>query len=406
MGSHRDVLEGVRVVDFCWAGVGPMTTRHLADFGAEVIKVESMTRVEVCRRAGPHRSAPPDQDSSTQFGNYNSNKLSVSINVKHPEGVELIKRLLRVADVVTDSFSGGVMERLGLGYPQLRQIKPDIIAASLSLMGQSGPHSEYRGHGHILQAMGGLNQLTGWPERQPFAPALAFTDYWVPQLWATAIVGALAHRQKTGQGQFLDCAGLEGAIHATGTAILEFTANGTVRARSGHRHPGYAPHGIYRCRGQDAWCAIAVASDEEWQSFCRALGNPPWTQDERFATCGGRAENAAELDSRITAWTQERSAPDAMRLLQQAGVAAGVAQTVRDLHDDPQLKHRGHFWEWPDPDFRKFTFEGPAFQLSKTPARLRRPSPKLGEHNSYVFLEVLGLADAEYADFIAQGVIN
>ena len=406
MGVHRDVLEGVRVVDFCWAGVGPMTTRHLSDFGAEVIKVESMTRVEVCRRAGPHANNRRDQDSSTQFGNYNSNKLSISIDVKHQEGIELLKRLVRVADVVTDSFSGGVMKRLGLDYPALRKIKPDIIAASLSLMGQTGPRTGWRGHGNILQALGGLNHLTGWPERQPFAPALAFTDYWVPQLWATAIVAALAHRQRTGQGQFIDCSGLEGAIHATGSAVLEFTANGVPRTRSGHRHPSYAPHGIYRCQGADRWCALAVASDEQWRSFCRATGNNAWAQDQRFATCQGRAQHAEELDRQITSWTQEHPASEVMHIAQGAGVAAGVAQTISELHEDPQLKHRGHFWEWPAPEYRQFTYEGPAFKLSKAPARLQRPSPKLGEHNAYALQDVLGLADAEYADFIARGVIN
>ncbi len=402
----RDVLEGIRVVDFCWAGVGPMTTRQLADFGAEVIRVESSTRVDTSRRSPPHRTGVRNQDSSTGSGNYNSNKLSISVNVKHKEGVELVRRLVTVADVVTDSFSGGVMQRLELGYDKLKEIKPDIIAASLSLMGQTGPHFYFRGHGNILQAMGGLNHLTGWPERQPFAPALAFTDYWIPHLWATAIMGALAYRRRTGKGQFIDCAGLQGAIQATGSAILEFTANGTVRTRSGHRHPSYAPHGIYRCLGEDSWCALAVGEDREWRGLCSLMGDPSLAEDERFASASARAEHVEELDKLVTAWTQTRPAREVEGVLQGAGIAAAVAQTVRDLHEDPQLKHRGHFWEWPGEEFRQFTFEGPAFRLSKTPARLQRPRPELGQHNSYVFTEVLGLADAEYADLIAKGVIE
>ncbi len=224
-------------------------------------------------------------------------------------------------------------------------------------------------------------------------------------MWATVILAALEHKRQTGRGQFIDGSSFAGCLDILGTAIPDYSANANVQTRRGNRHLAAAPHGVYRCQGEDRWCAIAVFSDQKWQSFCQVLGNPAWTSEERFSTLLGRLENADELDQLVEDWTRQQKAENIALELQKARVAAEVVKNIKDLHEDPQLIHREHFWEPEEPGFELFTFEAPPARLSKTPAVFQRRSPFLGEHNDYVFSELLGIDAKEYAQLVEEKVI-
>ncbi|MBM2824620.1 MAG: putative acyl-CoA transferase/carnitine dehydratase [Dehalococcoidales bacterium] len=398
-------LSGIRVIDFGAGGIDPITTSTLADFGAEVIKVESYSKIDFIRLSGRTIDGTDDPNKDVHFARYNQNKYGVLINLKYPKGVALAKRLVSIADVVTENFTVGVLKRLGLGYDELRKVKPDIIYMSSSFGGQEGPYRDFRGHGTHLACMAGLYDLTGWPDDSVPLALAAFADHSSPFLWATVIVAALEHRRQTGRGQFIDASSLEGCIDILDTAIADYSANKRILTRQGNRHSAAAPHGVYRCQGEDRWCAISIFTDEEWQSFGQVMGNPAWAGEERFATLPGRLANADELDQLVEGWTHEQEAEKVMLKLQQAGVAAAVVETARDLYQDPQLAQRGHFWELPEQGMKGYTFEAPAGRLSKTPASLQRSFPLLGEHNEYVFLELLGLDPEEYKTLIKEGVI-
>ena len=404
---NAQALEGIRVADFTQAGVGPITMRALADAGANVIKVETTTRTEVIRRAYPFKQGIMDVEASAQFAAYNCNKLGVTLNLRKPKAVELAKQLVAISDVVGESFTPGVMDRLGLGYQDLKKVKPDIIMCSMSLMGQTGPARMYRGHGLVLQPMVGLSEFTGWPHLRPMATSTAYTDYYAPQIFTFAVLAALIYRNKTGKGQYIDGSDFEAALDVMETKVLDYIVNGRLTTRHGNRNPRAAPHGCYPCTGEDRWCTIAVFTDEEWEGLCDVMGNRAWTKEERFSTFRGRLENHDELDDLISAWTRERSAEEVMEKAQRAGVRAGVVQNSRDFHQDPQLCHRGHFWELEDdPEKEWFTYESLGYHLSKTPLRLKQRFPHLGEHDHHVFCELLGMSDDEFAKLVQEGVIE
>ncbi len=404
--DSRQALEGVRVIDFSIAGVGTLTTHHFADFGAEVIKVESSTRLDVMRRHGPWVGDTANVDKAVMFHRFNQNKRGIQLNLKRPEGAELAKRLVSVADVVAENWTVRAIDKLGLSYAELKKVKPDIIMIAMSLAGQSGPYQNFRGHGPVLAAMTGLYEFTGWPDGEPMSPGGALTDYYLPPVWVTAVMAALEYRDRTGKGQFIDASDFESALDLLGTAIVDFSANGHVQTRRGNRDPDAAPHGVYRCQGDDRWCAITVFNEEQWLAFCHVMGNPPWTQEERFSTEAQRHEHADELDLLVELWTREKSAEDAATVLQEAGVPAGVSLDGAQLWDDPQLAYRGHFWGLDDPRASRFTYESPPCLLDETPARYRSTAPTLGEANGYVYSELLGLSDGEFARLVEEGVVE
>ncbi|MBI2856728.1 MAG: CoA transferase [Chloroflexi bacterium] len=398
-------LSDIRVVDFGVGVIDPLATSYLADFGAEVIKVESSTRMDFIRGTEYFVDATRDPDRNANFGRFNQNKIGVLINLKHPQGVALAKKLVSVADIVSESYAVGVIQRLGLGYEELRKVKPDIIMLSSSFAGQTGPYRDFRGQGNVIAALQGLDELTGWPDRRLVSPGAAFCDLYLPWMWVTVILAALEYRRRTGRGQFIDGSCLEAGLDILDTAIADYAVNGRALSRRGNAHPCAAPHGVYRCLGDDAWCAITVFTDGEWTSFCEVLGSPAWTKDERFSTLLVRQQNVAELDRLIEEWTTTWKADELMLVLQEAGVAAGVVKNAREMYEDPQLAQRGHFWEPAEPGMEAYTFEAPSATLSRTPARFQRRAPFLGEHNDYVFLDLLGLEPLEYARLIDEGVI-
>lgn len=399
-------LEGVRVVDFTWALVGPISTKALSDWGAEVIKIEARSRPCSVRIAGPFKDGIPGLDRSGDFAQYNTGKLSVALNLTHPRGMDMAKRFISRADIVVENFAGGVMERMGLGYEELKKTKPDIIMLSSCMQGQTGPHALSRGNGYLLTALAGFMEIIGWPDRAPTPPEGPFMDFVAPRFNALAILAALDYRRRTGKGQYLDLSQFENGMHFMAPLLLDYAVNGHVATRMGNRCERAAPHGSYRCSGDDRWCAIAVFTDQEWRDLCRVMGDPPWTTEAKFATLSARKLNEDELERLIETWTIDLLTEDVMHRLQAAGVPAGVLENGQDLLErDPQLRHRGAFQELNHPEIGKHYAPRPHYILSKAPVELQR-APLLGEHNEYALKTILGLSDEEIAELVVEGVLE
>lgn len=401
-------MEGIRIADFTWWLAGTNATRILANYGAEVIKIESNAHLDTARNINPTLPAKPSTGVSANFNVLNPSKLAINLNLKHPKGLELVKRLIAVSDIVSDNMSGGATERLGLGYEELVKVKPDIIVINMPVMGPGGPHSHWTAQGDQITAAAGLWHVTGYPDSLGVGPGSVLTDWsGVPYHAATAMLAALHYRNRTGKGQHIVLSQYETAICSLGTAILDHTVNGRVQTRTGNRSPYGAPHGVYRCQGEDRWCAIAVFTDREWQGLCRAMGDPEWSRTGVFGTLLGRMENLDELDRLVEEWTSERSAEEVMKTLQEQGVAAGVVQNGRDLlENDPQLKARDYFVTLRYPEGGELFVGADSFKLSVTPGRPRMHAPLRGEHNEYVFRELLGLSEEEYAEYERDGVFQ
>jgi crotonobetainyl-CoA:carnitine CoA-transferase CaiB-like acyl-CoA transferase len=401
-------LEGIRIADFTWWLAGTNATRVLANHGAEVIKIESEAHLDTTRISLPNQPQKPGIGVSPNFSDLNFNKLAINLNMKHPKGLDVVKRLISMSDVVSDNMSGGAMERLGLGYEELVKVKPDIIVINMPVMAPGGPYSHFTGQGDQITAAAGLWHLTGYPEDMGVAPGPVLTDWsGVPYHATTAILAALHYRHKTGKGQHIVLSQYEAAINSLGAAVLDYTLNGHVQNRTANRSPYGAPHGIYRCLGEDRWCAVAVFLDEEWQGLCRGMGNPEWSQDGKFATVVGRMEHVDELDRLIEEWTSTRPPEEVMKVLQAEGVAAGVVQNGRDLlENDPQMKERGHYVRVEYPEGGDLVCNVDAFWLSVTPGSIRRHAPLWGEHNDYVYRDILGMSDEEYAGYEAEGLVQ
>lgn len=383
-----------------------MCTKVLSDHGAEVIKIEGGNRrIDNQRVTMPFKDDIFGVDRAAVFNPFNTGKRSVAINLAHPKGVELAKGLVAWADIVTDNFAGGAMDRMGLGYEDLRKVKPDIIMLSTSVQGQTGPHAGLSGFGPHLAAMSGLHHITGWPDRAA-ADIEVYTDFITSRFVVPSLIAALLYRRRTGKGQYLDASQYEMALQFMAPLILDKNVNNRVAGRMGNRHPDAAPHAAYRCRGEDRWCAISVFTEEEWAGFCKAIGNPAWTKDGKFRTLAGRKDNEEELDMLVEAWTIAHTAEEAMELMQAAGVAAGVLKTVEDLIEhDPQLAHRHHYWRPEHPEIGEYVAPGPPFKLSKSPAALRS-APLLGEHNEYAMKDILGLSDEEIVELTIDEVLE
>lgn len=410
------VLSGIRVIDFSWWVAGPQATRIMADFGAEIIKVETKTP-HVYRMTSPWRKQGvqlPDQshvDSpnlSGTFNNQNRNKLGITLNVKDSRGMALLRKLIAVSDVVIENFSSRVMESWDLGYEQLKTLKPDIIYVSLAGMGHWGRDRDIQTMGPIVQALSGLTWMSGFPDLPPAGWGYSFMDHMGGYFAATAITAALYHRQQTGQGQWIDISQTEAGNTLLGAEVLEYTVTGNARTRNGNRleHPAAAPHGAYRCIGDDRWIAISVFGEEEWQALCEAMGQPEWAHDPRFDTHLGRVAHQDDLDRFLEGWTSTQEDYALMDLLQRHGVAAGVVQNGVDRFlRDPQLRERGMFVTVEHPEMGLTPVEGMPVHLSETSATFRRGAPLLGEHNAEVLSRVLGLSEEEIAALAQDGVI-
>jgi crotonobetainyl-CoA:carnitine CoA-transferase CaiB-like acyl-CoA transferase len=339
----------------------------------------------------------------------NRSKLGITVNIKHPDGIELLKRLVRLSDVVISNFSPGVMERAGLGYDVLRAERLDLIYVALPAAGDSGPLRDLVTYAPVIAALAGISGLVGYSTASAdFVGTLqvAFCDAVGALHAVVAILAALRHRQATGEGQAIEVAQWEAAVSMLGEGLLDYVMNGRVLGPIGNAHPSMVPHNNYRCAGEDAWVAIAVRSEEEWQAFCRATDHPEWADDSRFADAYRRRQHCADLEVLITDWTSQRTPYEAMEKLQAAGVAAMPVMSLEDQFRDPHLRAREIHLESEHPKVGLEFLHGIPWRLSDTPGRIRRPAPLLGEHNQYVFGELLGLPEPEIQRLMEVGAIN
>jgi crotonobetainyl-CoA:carnitine CoA-transferase CaiB-like acyl-CoA transferase len=399
-------LEGVKVVEFSWVIAGPQVSRCLADFGATVIKVESNTYPDLIRTTPPYKDGIPGVNRSGYFSNFNCNKYGVSLNLNHPKGVDIAKRLISWADIVVENFAPGRMRKWGLNYEELVKIKPEIIMISLAIQGQTGPHAHHPGFAFNAEALAGFYHLTGWADRMPSLAQGFYGDVLTPRLGLCAVLAALDYRRRTGKGQYLDISQFEVAGYFLAPLLLDYFVNGREAHRMGNRSLLAAPHGVYPCLGEDRWCALSVCSDEEWQGLCRAMGDPQWCKEPKFATPLSRKANEEELDKLISSWTKNFPPEELMLLLQKEGVAAGVVSTNRDLSNDPQLRHRDAVWYLHHPEMGLHGYDNWSFELSLTPAEGKMPAPCLGEHNEYVYTQILGLSQEEFITLLNEGVFD
>jgi len=403
----RQVFEGLKVVGFVQAGVGPSTLKVLNDHGAVVVRVESIHRPDNLRLAYPFQDNIPGINRGGHFAFANNDKLSMSLNLKHPRSRGVVAKLLEWADILVENYAPGVMARLELSYEDVKKINPSIIMISLSQQGQTGPHSLLPGYGPQLQGLAGFCELTGWPDRPPSLVSRSYPDYIAPRYGVIALIAALDYRRRTGKGQYIDISEYEVSVHWLVPAILDYTVNRRNQSRSGNRCPYAAPHGAYPCRGQDKWCVITVFTDEQWKAFCRVIGNPEWTKGEKFGTLLARKRSETELDRFVGDWTIEHTAQEVMTMMQEAGVPAGVVRDSQEVVDYcPQLKHRHFFWELYHPEMGRVTNRGPSFILSETPAELRKAAPCLGEHTQYVCQELLSMPDEEFIELLNDKVFE
>ena len=407
-------LNGLRILDLGIAMAGPQATRLLADFGAEVIKIDSLARPDMARTGfGPHVGDPAIENSG-YFNNFNRNKLRAAINMAKPEGREVFSRLVEVSDAVLENFSAGVMTRWGFDYANLKRLKPDIVYCSMAGLGQVGPYREYQTFGPTVQAVAGMVHVTGRPELPPSGWGYSYMDHTGGYYGAMAILAALLHRRRTGEGQHIDLSQTEAAITMTGISLLDYAVNGRASTRIGNASgdPMMAPHGIYRCAaeneavGDDEWVAIACETGAQWDSFCEATGHPEWRLDPRFLSVTSRIANSEALDALVEGWTRGRTKDDVMTTLQAVGVAAGSVQRSMDLFEnDPQLAHRGLYPEVEHALLGRHRIDGMPVRMSRTQPEYSTGAPLLGQDNARVFGEILGMPAGEIARLESEQVL-
>jgi benzylsuccinate CoA-transferase BbsF subunit len=399
-------FEGIHVLDFTWYAVGPVTTKYLADYGADVVRIESAARLDGLRLAPPWKDATPGPNSSQFFASFNSSKRGLTLDMGKPRAREIFLKMLPWADVVTESFTPKTLRNWRLDYDSMRAIKPDLIMLSTCMQGQTGPHRDYPGFGNLMAALSGFYHISGYSESEPCPPYGAYTDFIAPRFSACALIGALDYRRRTGKGQYIDMAQYEAALHNLAPVLLDYFATGRVQGPEGNRSERYAPHGAYRCADEDGherWIAIAVEDDNEWQALIAVLGNPP--ADSRFVTMLGRFRDQAALDEFIASLVRARGAEELAVALQAAGVSAYPVQNCMDLHRDENLNEFG-FWQWLDhKEMGPSPYEGLEHRMSRTPGALRRPAPVLGQHSDEVLHEILGMTSAEIEQLKREKIV-
>ena len=423
---EKHALEGIRILDFTWLLAGPYATRILADFGAEVIKVQSQ---KIATGA--------ESNTTGYFNTWNRNKLGITLNMNHPEAKDISLRLVKASDVVMENFTPRVMSNWGLSYDNLKKVKPDIIMLSMSGMGGTGPWRDFAAFGPTIQAFSGITSLTSFShslatlahrndrggahddgekfvKSPPLGLGYSYADPVAGLFAALAVLAALEYRDKTGQGRHIDISEYETMCSLLGPAILDYTVNQDSAVPQGN-NPGHvpsAPYGCYRCRGNDRWCVIAVSTEEEWQALKHVLTEVKESRVKsqesggELSTLEGRKNHAEELNELLEQWTIKHTPEEVMNLLQQAGVPAGIVEDANDLANDPQLTARNFFIQAEHPVLGKTIFDNTPIKFSRTPARFCRPAPLLGQDNHYVYREILGMSEQELSRYIEEGVIS
>ena len=395
--ARRAPLAGIRVADFTWVWAGPHCTFQLAHLGAEVIRVESATRLCVTRLLPPFAEFKPGVNRSGYFNQYNQGKKSITLDLKRPEAIAVAKQLCAACDVVVENFAADVMDRMGLGWDALRGLRPDLVMIALSGYGATGPDRDKVSYGPAQVPLSGMSSVTGYRGFPPMHVGVSYGDPTGGLHGAVAVLAALLHRARTGQGQFIDLSQWETSMAVLPEALLAWTMNGVQPPRDGNRDPHMAPHGVFRAAGEDRWLALAVEDDAAWARLASAIGRPELAADARFATLAARKRNEDDLEAIVTAWTAGRDPAEATALLQQAGIPAFMAARNRDIAEDPHLRERGFLVEIEHPEVGRRIHLGVPWRASASDVRVRRPAPLLGEDTDQVLRDVCGYGAGEIA---------
>lgn len=402
----RDALAGVKVVEFGAYAAGPCIGKYLANFGARVVHVESRQRPDGFRlQYPPFKNGEVGLNRSGCFAFFNDSKRGVTLNLKNDAGLRLAHRLVEWSDIVIENMRPGVMQRLDLDYENLRASSPQLIMLSTSNMGQTGPHATHPGFGSQLSSLSGFTHLIGEPDGPPYFLYGPYIDFVAVAFGGIAVLAALDHRRRTGEGSYIDLSQLETGVQFIGSAMLDYTANEVVASRDGNRDQGAVPHGCYACR-DDEWCVISCWGDQEWERFCHAAKQNAWLTDVRFATIAERRKNEKELDQLIGSWTRSQSADRLMWKLQTRGVHAARVNRVKDLFTDPQIAFRNIWQRHEHPELGNHAYRMVSYELDKTPGSIRGAAPCLGADNEEVFRSWLGIPECEYEELAEQGAFS
>ena len=409
-------LDGITILDLTEVWAGPMGTSLLGDLGARVIKVESYPRAAMTRLPGSTTSrgyvnndpsAPRAWDRQAIHNMANRNKYTVTLNLAHPRGLKIFKDLIKITDVFVEAYASGTLDKLGASYDVLKELRPELIMISAPGWGVEGPYRGYVTLGSSLDAFTGHQALRGYPDSDPTAaPVVQHTDTVGAVTLAFAVLVALHQQAADGQGRWIDISHVEGFLPHLARPMMDCFMNGRIPGPMGNRDYHMAPHGCYRCRGEDNWLVITVSNDAEWRGLCRGIGDPEWSGDERFASAVGRYHHQEELDSHIQEWTKEQDKLEAMHLLQSLGVPAQAVLDAVDMFADPNLETRGFFQDLSHPTIGKHTYPGYLWKMSGMDQTIQLPPGGLGEHNHFVYGTLLGMGDAEIAELEAGGIIG
>jgi len=421
--TRKKVLEGIRILDLSRVWAGPLAVRLLADLGAQAILIEApvgraggreaLERMWQMRREGRHFPYYPNGDPGEQpwnrmgmYNEFNRNKLGITLDLSTPQGQDIFKRLVSISDIVLENYTPRVMSNFGLNYEVLREVNPAIIMISMPGYGNNGPYRDYPAYGTTLEQHAGFSSIIGYPDSGPYRTQSTYSDPVASLNAVGALMLALYHRRRTGKGQYIELAQIETSVSLLAEPLLDFEMNHRYPERRGNRHPYMAPHGCYRCRGEDSWVSIAVATDEEWHAFCNVIGNPSWTGDERFADQAGRWHNQDELDKLITEWTTRQEHYQAMHILQKAGVSAGAVLNAKEVMENPHLRERAYFIRVTHPQAGTHDYCGLPLKLSDADTHSDRPAPCIGQDNHYVLGELLGFSEDEIRRFEEERIIS
>ena len=413
----RPALDGLRILDLTQVAAGPYATFLLGFMGAQVIKVESCSRMDISRgrvkpTPGEYRNYPGGEpgkrpwDRSAHHIHRNINKLSVTLDLSKDRGKEIFLELAKICDLLMENFRAPVMDRLGLGYDQVSKVNPQLIYLKISSQGATGPEMDYGSLGSTLEQTAGIASITGYEDGAPMMTNETFPDPLVGILAVGAVMAGLRRRLKTGAGGFIDLSQREATVGVLGAALLDYSVTGRVAGPAGNTHPDMAPQGVYPCLGDDMWVAISVGPHVEWLGLCRALGRPGLADEPAFQTLASRRQNREKLDEIISGWTGRRDHYQVMHLLQAHGVAAGAVLKGSETIVDPHLEARG-FWDLVDhPEVGVYKQVTTPWKLSANPRKEATPAPGLGQHNDYVLQDMLGLDAEDMQDLAEEGIVG
>ncbi|MBV1959132.1 MAG: CoA transferase [Pseudomonadales bacterium] len=399
------IFEGLKVWDMSWVGVGPLTARYLADNGATVIRMDSSKRVDILRISPPFQDGKPGFNNSMFYGDFNCSKLGLGLDMASEGGRVVAREMAQWADVILESFTPGNMAKWGLSYEEVSRDNPGVVMLSTCMQGQTGPRAHYPGFGNLMASNSGYYEITGWADAEPVPVYGAYTDFIAHRFTTTALIAALDHKARTGQGQYIDVSQFEAAVQYFGPEVLDYSVNGHTPTRAGNADPVAAPHGAYPCIGEDRWIAIAVESDYEWRIFKDKMGNPTWAEDAKFATLSTRKENEDELNQQVAEWTSGWNDKELQYYLQ-PDIAAGSVQDQFDLYEDAQTLYRGYFVDLEHSEMGKVPYNGTQTLFSKTPTTLSKASPCVGEDSRQVLKDCLGFSDQKIDGLVESGAVE